>query len=109
MRPGCPPSLAEVPWGQLIKQVGTVSAMIYGLPRSFFLESWAAALFMEKSRKSAPGAGSGSALEDEDRGKGWGRKGKVLRVPGSSKQAPSPACQCAVEGRCKSPCPFPAS
>lgn len=64
--------------------------MIYGLPRSFFLESWAAALFMEKSRKSAPGAGSGSALEDEDRGKGWGRKGKVLRVPGSSKQAPEP-------------------
>lgn len=61
-----------------------MSAMIYGLPRSLRLESWAAALFMEESCKSAPGAGSSSALEDEEGGKGWGRRGKVLRVRGSS-------------------------
>ena len=58
--------LPEVPWGQLIKQAGTVSAVIYGLPRSFCLESWAAALFMAGSRKSAPRAGFTSALEDGD-------------------------------------------
>lgn len=49
-----------------------MSAVIYGLPRSFCLESWAAALFMEESCKSAPGTGSNSALEDEDGGVGGG-------------------------------------
>lgn len=53
-----------------------MSAMIYGLPRSFCLESWAAALFMAVSHKSAPRAGSGSVLEGEDEGKG-GEEGGV--------------------------------
>lgn len=52
-----------------------MSAVIYRLSRSFCLESWATALFMAVSRKSAPRAGFGSALEDEDVGNGGGGGG----------------------------------
>lgn len=72
---GCLLPSVEVPWAQLIKRTGTVSAVIYRLPRSFCLESWAAALFMAVSCKSAPRAGFSSALEDEDVGKGGGGGG----------------------------------
>lgn len=81
-----------------------MSAMIYGLPRSFCLESWAAALFMTVSHKSAPGAGSSSAQEDEDGGKGDGGEG--AQSLGSSEQESDP-CSLVLSVWCvMTPSPF---
>lgn len=63
-----------MPWGQLIKQLGTVSAVIYRLPRSFCLRTWLLHYSWLSIINLPLELAAGSALEAEvERKDSWGR------------------------------------
>lgn len=69
-----------------------MSAVIYELPRSFCLESWAAALFMAGAVNLLPELASALLWRVGNEGRVVREEGEVLRVGAFLSRSLAPAC-----------------